>query len=357
MLKQVLCSGRGDVLRGSYRNQSGGERRCCPVRWGVFGEQGKHQQETGSWILDPFGYGARTVDDADEITPRQRVSMQIAVPAGDLPGTAPARMCEQVVDSVVADKIAIDDHGLVPALNRHPEHRPPVRVHEQVGHGVDISSVVAEPLRLSTRITATRAPQVVRPEARTVYQWLSGDQRATLVSLNQHVVSLPSAADRVRSGRPTRRFKRSGTAVGASSPFCLVSHTAIREAAGVLLPLTHHKTQVIEVVHITDPIRHLTSADLVGDEVAIWEGERARQTLSLIADLPGSELYRCFVPGWGIRAHSSTDLLFEIAFCFRCHRVRIWGPDVSVEQEGQTFDAEGPTGLELLRLFRSCAPN
>jgi hypothetical protein len=76
-----------------------------------------------------------------------------------------------------------------------------------------------------------------------------------------------------------------------------VSKTAISEAGGVLLPLTHQKTELIEVVHITDPMRHLTSADLVGDEVAIWEGEQARQTLSLIADLPGSELYRCFIPG------------------------------------------------------------
>jgi hypothetical protein len=125
----------------------------------------------------------------------------------------------------------------------------------------------------------------------------------------------------------------------------------------VLLPPTHQKTELIEVIHITDPMRHLTSADLVGDEVAIWAGEQARQTLSLIADLPGSELYRCFIPGWGIRAHSSTDLLFDIAFCFRCHGARIWGPDVSVEQQSQTFDADGPAGLELLRRFRSCTPN
>jgi hypothetical protein len=125
----------------------------------------------------------------------------------------------------------------------------------------------------------------------------------------------------------------------------------------VLLPLTHKKTELIEIVRITDPIRHLTSADLVGDEVAIWEGEHARQALSLIADLPGSELYRCFSPGWGIRAHSSTDLLFEIAFCFRCHVVRIWGSDVSTELQRQTFDADGPAGLELLRWFRSCPPD
>jgi len=125
----------------------------------------------------------------------------------------------------------------------------------------------------------------------------------------------------------------------------------------MLLPLTRGKTELIEVVRITDPARHLSSKDLAGDTAAIWEGDQAQQVLSLIADLPGSELYRCFLPGWGIRAHNSTDQLFEIAFCFRCHRARVWGPDLPVEQQGQTFDAESPAALELLRRFRSCLPD
>ncbi|MFD8548333.1 hypothetical protein [Streptomyces sp. NPDC059649] len=125
----------------------------------------------------------------------------------------------------------------------------------------------------------------------------------------------------------------------------------------MLLPLTHPKTDFLEVVRITDPVRHLTSEDLSGDAVAIWEGDQARQALTLIADLPDGEMYRCFLPGWGIRAHSSTGLLFEIAFCFRCHGARIWGPDVATAQRGQTFDAESPAAHELLRRFRSCTPS
>lgn len=35
----------------------------------------------------------------------------------------------------------------------------------------------------------------------------------------------------------------------------------------------------------------------------------------------------------------------------------VWGPDLPVEQEGQTFDAESPAALELLRRFRSCLPD
>lgn len=125
----------------------------------------------------------------------------------------------------------------------------------------------------------------------------------------------------------------------------------------MLLPLTHVKTDLLEVIRITDPARHLTSEDLAGDAVAIWDRDQARHALTLIAGLPGSETYRCFLPGWGIRAHSSTDLLFEIAFCFRCHGARIWSPDIPTEQQGQTFDPESPASRELLRRFRSCTPN
>lgn len=45
----------------------------------------------------------------------------------------------------------------------------------------------------------------------------------------------------------------------------------------MLLPLTHGKTELIEVVRITDPARHLSSEDLAGDTVAIWEGDQAQQ--------------------------------------------------------------------------------
>ncbi|MFJ2771111.1 hypothetical protein [Streptomyces sp. NPDC087300] len=91
----------------------------------------------------------------------------------------------------------------------------------------------------------------------------------------------------------------------------------------MLLPPSHGRTELIEVVRITDPARHLNSENLAGDTAAIWEGDQAKQALSLIVDLPGSELYRCFLPGWGIRAHNTTDQLFEIAFCFRRHGARI----------------------------------
>lgn len=121
----------------------------------------------------------------------------------------------------------------------------------------------------------------------------------------------------------------------------------------MLLPLAHEKTELIEVVRITDPVRHLSAEDLVGDDVAIWESTQANQVLTLIKDLPSSELHRCFIPGWGIRAHSATDLLFQVAFCFRCHGARLWGPGVPAAQTGiHTFDPDSPPARELLERFR-----
>lgn len=121
----------------------------------------------------------------------------------------------------------------------------------------------------------------------------------------------------------------------------------------MLLPITHEKAELIEVVRIVDPTRHLSAEDLTGDEVAVWEAPQADQTLALISDLPGSKLYRCFFPGWGVRVHSATGLLYQLAFCFDCHGVRLWGPEVPAEQEGiHSFDPGSAPARELLQRFR-----
>lgn len=123
----------------------------------------------------------------------------------------------------------------------------------------------------------------------------------------------------------------------------------------MMLPPVQETTELIEVVRITDPMGHLTSSHLVGDEVAIWEAAEVSGALALIGAVPDSELYRCFVPGWGIRAHGATGLLFEIAFCFRCNGARLWGLSVPAELEGiQGFDPDSPPALELLDRFRGC---
>ncbi len=123
----------------------------------------------------------------------------------------------------------------------------------------------------------------------------------------------------------------------------------------MMLPPVQENTKLIEVVRITDPMRHLSAADLVGDEVAIWTGLQVGAVLTLISAAPDSELHRCFIPGWGIRAHNGTDLLFHIAFCFQCHGARLWGPGVPAELVGiHGFAPDSPQAVELLQRFRGC---
>ncbi|MEU8673222.1 hypothetical protein [Streptomyces sp. NPDC048560] len=121
----------------------------------------------------------------------------------------------------------------------------------------------------------------------------------------------------------------------------------------MLLPPGHEKAELIEVVRITDPTRHLGSHDLTGEEVALWAAPQVERIVGLIRSLPGSELHRCFVPGWGIRMHSGSDHLLQIAFCFRCHGARVWGPIVPAGRKAISgFDPDSPPGRELLEAFR-----
>lgn len=126
----------------------------------------------------------------------------------------------------------------------------------------------------------------------------------------------------------------------------------------MLLPLTREKAELIEVVRIADPVRHLTAENLIGEVVAIWGAPQTHQALTLVGDLPEGELHRCFLPGWGVRVHSATDLLFQLAFCFDCHGVRLWGQAVPREQEGiHSFAPDSVPARELLQRFRDATPD
>ncbi|MFJ4478822.1 hypothetical protein [Streptomyces xanthochromogenes] len=96
-----------------------------------------------------------------------------------------------------------------------------------------------------------------------------------------------------------------------------------------------------------------------GMVVAHWAGSEAAAALVLIESLPGSEQHRCgFSPGWSIRAYdNSLDLaLFEAAFCFTCHEVRMQGTAVPPALATQFFDPDAPPAQSLLSLFRKTAP-
>jgi hypothetical protein len=116
-------------------------------------------------------------------------------------------------------------------------------------------------------------------------------------------------------------------------------------------------TGLIEVVRISSlPVK--LGTPYAGEVVAHWAGSEAADALALIETLPGSEQHRCgFSPGWSIRAYEDTlDLaLFEAAFCFRCHEVRMHGMAVPPALATQFFDADAPSAQTLLALFRETA--
>lgn len=117
-------------------------------------------------------------------------------------------------------------------------------------------------------------------------------------------------------------------------------------------------TVLIEVVRMSGlPIRPGTP--YVGEVVAHWAGNEASRALALIEILPGSAQFRCgFSPGWGIRAYEDSldQVLFEAAFCFRCHEVRMRGTVVPPALSTQFFDADASPARNLLAFFREAAP-
>ncbi|MFE4758001.1 hypothetical protein ACFRIB_48900 [Streptomyces mirabilis] len=116
-------------------------------------------------------------------------------------------------------------------------------------------------------------------------------------------------------------------------------------------------TVLIEVVRISAlPTRR--DVPYPGTTVAHWAGSEAAAALTLIESLPGSEQHRCgFSPGWSVRAYeNSLDLaLFEAAFCFTCHEVRMHGTTVPLALATQFFDPGARPAQNLLSLFRTAA--
>ncbi|MFV5994114.1 hypothetical protein ACNPQM_17040 [Streptomyces sp. NPDC056231] len=117
-------------------------------------------------------------------------------------------------------------------------------------------------------------------------------------------------------------------------------------------------TVLIEVVRISAlPIKR--GAPYPGRTVAHWAGDEALNALTLIGSLPSGEQHRCgFSPGWSVRAYEeSLDLaLFEAAFCFSCHEIRMHGTSVPPALTTQFFDADTPPAQALLALFRAATP-
>ncbi|MFJ3703725.1 MULTISPECIES: hypothetical protein [Streptomyces] len=117
-------------------------------------------------------------------------------------------------------------------------------------------------------------------------------------------------------------------------------------------------TALIEVVRIS-ALPAGRNAAYPGTSVAHWCGSEAADALALIGNLPAGEQHRCgFSPGWSVRAYGDCldAALFEAAFCFSCHEVRMHGPAVPPASATQFFDADATPARTLLHLFRTAGP-
>lgn len=85
----------------------------------------------------------------------------------------------------------------------------------------------------------------------------------------------------------------------------------------MLLPAAAAPIGCIEAVSITAGMVPRPRT-VPGDTIDVWVEDEARSVLGLLGEVPEGERARCFVPGYGLRAHTAHEVLFEVALCFRC---------------------------------------
>ena len=90
-----------------------------------------------------------------------------------------------------------------------------------------------------------------------------------------------------------------------------------------------------------------------GRTLGVVEGSAAATLASQIVALPEGEQMRCFVPRYGVRIWRSSDLLAEVALCFRCHNAITF---VGGREGWFQFDAESDAGRELLSTLQRFDP-
>lgn len=120
----------------------------------------------------------------------------------------------------------------------------------------------------------------------------------------------------------------------------------------MLLPSPAQRIERFECVRITDIETQLWTG-VPGETIGAWTGQDVTAVAELISRLPDGEMYRCFVPRYGIRAHGADAVLFEIAFCFRCHGALTLRPGHQERDEFTAFDADSPPAQDLLGRFKA----
>ncbi|WP_093169205.1 hypothetical protein [Sinosporangium album] len=121
----------------------------------------------------------------------------------------------------------------------------------------------------------------------------------------------------------------------------------------MFLPPSFAQTLRLECIRIDDYSNSHRWVSVPGKIVGTWCGSEATEVIDLVAGLQPSEMTRCFLPGYGIRAHGADHLLFEIAFCFQCHNALLLVPGPKGQRDLVGFNAESQCAQELLNRFRT----
>ncbi|TCO55686.1 hypothetical protein [Actinocrispum wychmicini] len=122
----------------------------------------------------------------------------------------------------------------------------------------------------------------------------------------------------------------------------------------MLLPVTASQVQRVDCIRIKADVEWHLVTSVPGETIGSWQDADAAAIIDLVANLPDGEVMRCFFPGYGIRAHGADGILFEIAFCFRCHNVLTLSPGPQERRGLGGFDPDSQPAQELLAKFRAC---
>lgn len=120
-----------------------------------------------------------------------------------------------------------------------------------------------------------------------------------------------------------------------------------------MLTVPHADVALLEVAAVKRGARS-DWRDALEEPVTLWDGPNLAEALQLIERLPESELFRCFTPAFGLRAHDKRAARMEVLFCFKCHMaLMIDLSDAGRRQTWTTFDGDSGPARELLYRFRT----
>ncbi len=123
----------------------------------------------------------------------------------------------------------------------------------------------------------------------------------------------------------------------------------------MLLPIDPPDARRADLIRVAGDREWEQWTSVPGPVLESVTGAGAEALVRLVSELPDAGMMRCYHPVYALRVHGAEGVLFEIAFCFRCHNALGFAGGAQATLEG--FDPDSPAGQELRRRFRAADPN